>query len=153
VILLEPGGGAQGAAAALLGAGASITLANRTPARAEALAARLGAGVTAVGWEGLGPALETADLVLNATSAGFGGAPPLDLPWDRLPSSAAAMDMVYHPLETAFLAEARRRGLTVVDGLEMLIGQARPSFEAFYGAPPPDLDVRALALRALEARG
>jgi shikimate dehydrogenase len=106
-----------------------------------------------VGWEGLGPALETAHLVLNATSAGFGGAPPLDLPWNRLPSSAAAMDMVYHPLETPFLAEARRRGLTVVDGLEMLIGQARPSFEAFYGAPPPDLDVRALALRALEARG
>ena len=153
VVLLGAGGGAQGAAAALVGAGASITLANRTPARADALAARLGAGVTAIAWDGLATALETADLVLNATAAGFGGAPPLDLPWDRLPQQAAAMDMVYHPLETPFLTQARGRGLTIVDGLEMLIGQARPSFEAFYGVAPPELDVRALALRTLETRG
>ena len=61
------------------------------------------------------------------------------------------MDMTYRPLRTSFLEAGRGRGLTAVDGLAMLIGQARPSFRAFFGVEPPGIDVRALALRALEA--
>lgn len=60
------------------------------------------------------------------------------------------MDMTYRPLETAFLAAGRARGLTPVDGLAMLIGQARPAFEALFGRPTPPLDIRAVALAALE---
>jgi shikimate dehydrogenase len=63
------------------------------------------------------------------------------------------MDMVYKPLRTQFLVEAEARGLRTVDGLEMLIRQAIPSFEAFYGVPPPARDVRALLLTALEVGG
>jgi shikimate dehydrogenase len=66
------------------------------------------------------------------------------------PEGCVVMDMVYKPLITPFLAEAQALGRPIVDGLAMLIGQARPSFEAFYGQPPPaDVDVRALALKAL----
>jgi shikimate dehydrogenase len=66
------------------------------------------------------------------------------------PSTAVVMDMDYRPLVTPLLAEARTRGLQTVDGLAMLIGQARPSFEALFGVAPPAIDVRALALEALE---
>ena len=151
VVLLGAGGGAQGAAAALLAAGvATLQVVNRTPDRAEALAGRLGPNARALAWDHLPDALAGADLVVNATSAGMGGASPLELPWDGAPDAAVAMDMVYKPLETAFLAGARRRGLAVVDGLEMLIGQARPTFAALFGRPAPEeVDVRALALKAL----
>ncbi|HYD45234.1 MAG TPA: shikimate dehydrogenase, partial [Phenylobacterium sp.] len=73
--------------------------------------------------------------------------------FEAAPASAVFMDMVYTPLKTPFLAAAERRGQRIVDGLAMLIGQARDAFEAFYGAPPPDLDVRSLVLKELEARG
>jgi shikimate dehydrogenase len=63
------------------------------------------------------------------------------------------MDMVYKPLRTAFLEGAARAGLRTVDGLEMLIRQAAPSYQAFFGAPPPPIDARALLLAALEAGG
>ena len=74
----------------------------------------------------------------------------LDLPLDALPESAVVMDMVYRPLQTGLLRAARARGLLCVDGLAMLIGQAVPSFEAFYGRPPPaQVDVRSICLKAL----
>ena len=150
VLLLGAGGAARGAAAALLDAGvADLRIANRTPARALALAAHRSAA-RAYGLDALDAAADGAALVVNATSAGLTGEPPA-LPWARLVSGATAMDMVYVPLETPFLAAARAHGLRTLDGLAMLIGQARPSFTALYGRPPPvGTDVRGLCLRALD---
>jgi shikimate dehydrogenase len=125
---------------------------NRSEARAEALAAALGPRLQAGGLGELEGALPAADLMVNATSAELGGGAALDLPWSAASPHLTAMDMTYRPLITSFLAGAQARGLTIVDGLEMLIGQARPSFEAFFGRPPPDaLDVRAVALEAMRA--
>ena len=89
--------------------------------------------------------------MINATTVGLDGVASLGLPLEATQDRTVMMDMVYKPLETAFLAEARTLGRRTVDGLEMLIGQAGPSFEAFFGqAPPTDVDVRSLALKALE---
>jgi shikimate dehydrogenase len=89
--------------------------------------------------------------VINATSAGLTGDGLLEAPLHATPDDAVIMDMVYKPLVTPFLARAQGLGRRTVDGLAMLIGQAAPSFEAFYGQPPPQgVAVRALALKALE---
>ena len=88
-------------------------------------------------------ALGDANVLINATSA------DPNVPFEHAASSTVVMDMVYRPLVTPFLAKARSRGLRIVDGLAMLIGQARPSFEAFFGAPPPDIEIRARAIEAL----
>lgn len=137
-VVLGAGGAGRAAAAALSDAGAEVRIVNRTPEKAEALAADL--GVRAMDATA---ALDGAALVVNALSA----APDIDLV--RLPADAVLMDMTYRPLETPFLAAGRARGLTGVDGLAMLIGQARPSFEALFGVTPPDIDVRKLALEAI----
>lgn len=144
-VVLGAGGAARAAVAALLDAGAGeVRIVNRSRARAEELA---GLDDRASAWppDQLGPALVGAALVVNAVS---GGDPP-DL--GTLSDGAVVMDMTYRPLLTPLLAAAGARGLSTVDGLAMLIGQARPSFEAFFGAPPPPGDVRAAALAALEA--
>lgn len=140
-VVLGAGGAARAAVAALTAAGARVAVLNRTRARAEALAADLGATVAGEG------ALEEAALVVNALSA----QPEIDIAVLR--ADAVLMDMTYRPLMTPFLAAGRARGLTVVDGLAMLIGQARPSFEALFGLPVPDVDVRAMAIRALGDAG
>jgi len=152
VVVLGAGGAARGAVATLLEAGApEVRLVNRTLDRAHALAEALGARVTVHEWGGLREALTTASAVINATSLGLSGEAPLAVSFDGLQSGAVVMDMVYRPLRTAFLARAASEGFVTVDGLAMLIGQARPSFEAFFGrAPPPHVDVRRLALAALE---
>lgn len=137
-VVLGAGGAGRAAAAALSDARAEVRIVNRTHATAEALAADL--GVTAMAAKA---ALDGAALVVNALSA----APDIDL--SCLPGDAVLMDMTYRPLETPFLTAGRARGLTGVDGLAMLIGQARPSFEALFGAAPPAVDVRALALEAI----
>jgi shikimate dehydrogenase len=110
---------------------------NRTRTRAESLAAELGATVVDV------TALNQAALVVNALSV------PPDLDMSLLRDDAVLMDMTYRPLITPFLEQGRARGLVTVDGLVMLIGQARPSFRALFGVEPPALDVRATALAAL----
>ena len=95
-------------------------------------------------------AFEGVIAVVNATSAGLSGSAGLEVPLDATPASAVVMDMVYKPLKTPFLAQAEMLGRRTVDGLAMLIGQAVPSFEYFYGQPPPrDVDVRSLAIKAL----
>ena len=137
VLILGAGGAARAAAAALKRAGAEVGVLNRTQARAGALAADLGVGVATPG------AIGEAALVVNALSV----APEIDI--EALRPDAVLMDMTYRPLLTPFLAAGRARGLTVVDGLAMLIGQARPSFRALFGVEPPPVDVRALALSAL----
>lgn len=141
VVILGAGGAARAAAAALAAAGARVGVLNRTRERAEALARDLGVEVVDAG------ALGAAVLVVNALSV----RPEIDLAVP--PAGAAVMDMTYRPLTTPFLADARRRGLMVVDGLAMLIGQARPSFRAIFGVEPPPIDVRTLALQALGEAG
>jgi shikimate dehydrogenase len=147
-VILGAGGAARGAAAALHLAGApEVRIVNRTLDRAEALAADIGGAVRAV--EGQG-ALAGANVIINATSLGMGGGPGPDVDLDQAPDTAVVMDMVYKPLVTGFMQQAAARGLRAVDGLEMLIRQAEPSFEAFYGeTPPASVDVRALALRVV----
>lgn len=151
VVILGAGGAARGAAAAFVEAGASeVRIVNRTHARAEALARSIDGPVAAHAWEGAAHAFEDAIAVINATSAGLSGEGVLSMPLEATPPEAVIMDMVYKPLITPFLARAAELGRRTVDGLEMLIRQAQPSFEAFYGAPPPaEVDVRRLALRTL----
>ncbi|MFZ5668472.1 MAG: shikimate dehydrogenase [Pseudomonadota bacterium] len=150
-VILGAGGAARGAAAALKQAGApEIRIHNRTRERAEAIAADIGPPVVAVDE----PGLADANVLINATSLGLGGGPGPDIDLAGAPKSAVVMDMVYKPLRTQFLRRAETLGLRTVDGLEMLIRQAAPSFEAFFGVPPPpDVDVRGLALRLLGERG
>jgi len=150
VALIGAGGAARGAAAALLAAGAArIDVVNRTLERAQSVAA-LDPRVFAHGWGEAAAVLEGAHAVVNATTLGMEGQPPLELSLDAAPKSAVVMDMVYRPLKTKLLLAAEHRGHPVADGLSMLIGQAAPSFEAMFGRPPPqDVDVRALCERAL----
>jgi shikimate dehydrogenase len=154
IAVIGAGGAARGAAAALLAAGTpELRLVNRTRAKAEAVAAALGPKVRAYDLAAAAAALQGVAAIVNATSAGVADPQPLSLPLDAAPDGAIAMDMVYGKGQTAFLAAAAARGLAAADGLDMLIGQAVPSFEAFFGRPPPAaVDVRALALAQLEAR-
>lgn len=148
VVILGAGGAARGAAAALLDAGApDVRLINRTAARAAALAAELGGRCRVVD-ASLG-AYADAALIVNATTLGLGGGAGADVPFEKTPPPAVVMDMVYRPLRTEFLLRAAAAGRTTVDGLAMLIGQARPSFLALFGAAAPDMDVRGLCLAAL----
>ncbi len=145
------GGAARGAVAALLQAGvAQVRVINRTLQRAQELAADFSGAVQAFDLAEAPAAFADVGLTINASSAGMNGRDPLELSLSNAPSTVVVMDMVYKPLTTSLLAEAKGRGLQTVDGLSMLIGQARPSFEAFFGRPAPaEVDVRALALRAL----
>ena len=154
-LILGAGGAARAVAVALLDAGTpDLRLANRTAARAEALAQELGAQelggqVTAVPWARRGAALEDLALLVNTTSLGMAGEPPLELDLDPLPTGALVTDIVYAPLETDLLARARARGNPVVDGLGMLLHQARPGFEAWFGvAPEVTAELRAFVLAA-----
>jgi len=153
VVVLGAGGAAAGAVAALLGAGApQVRVVNRTFHKAETLAEGAPDRVRAFHLADAAEAFADAVAVINATSAGLAGEAPLVAPLEATPATAVVMDMVYKPLETPFLKHGRELGRRVVDGLEMLIRQAEPSYEAFFGAPPPpEVDVRALALEALHA--
>lgn len=151
VVVLGAGGAARGAVAAFVDAGASeVRIVNRTQSRGEALARSMTGPVVAHPWDSAASAFEDAIAVINATSAGLSGEGVLEMPLEATPPEAVVMDMVYKPLRTPFLQRAAKLGRRTVDGLEMLIRQARPSFEAFYGAAPPaEADVRRLALQAL----
>lgn len=156
-VLLGAGGAARAIAAALLEAGVpDLRIANRTRERAAALAAWLADHFplqpVVVPWEQRAEALAGAGLLVNCTSLGMRGKPPLELPLDALPRSAIVADIVYVPLETDLLQQARRRGHPVVDGLGMLIYQAVPGFRHWGGIDPqPDRAVRDLLLRSLSA--
>lgn len=150
-VILGAGGAARGAAAAISLAGAPhVYVVNRTVARAEALAASIGHGVVAASEDQLDALLSRAGLVINATSLGLGGGTGPAARLELTPAGAVVVDMVYKPLRTEFLRRAEAAGRRTVDGLEMLLRQAVPSFEAFFGvAPPAGVDVRALALAQL----
>ena len=149
-LVLGAGGAARAVIVALQDAGVpEIRLCNRTFARAEALASTFGPPVTPLEWSAKARAAQDARLVVNTTSLGMQGQPPLDLPPDALNPRALVTDIVYAPLETPLLAMARRRGCAVVDGLGMLLHQAVPGFERWFGQRPMVTD----ALRAAVLAG
>src|SRR5713101_5387276 len=137
IVVIGAGGGARAVLVSLIDQGArEIRLVNRTPARAKALAGEFGGPITALGWEQREVALKGAATLVNATSQGMVGEPPLDLALDSLPVSALVSDIIYIPRETALLAAARKRGNQTVNGLGMLLHQARPAFHAWFGIMP-----------------
>lgn len=136
-MVLGAGGAARAVLHGLLTAGvASILLANRTRGRAEALAQAFGPAVSVVDWKDRNRALAGCGLLVNATSLGMTGKDPLDIDLKALPADAVVVDIVYSPLETKLLAAARARGNRVVDGLGMLLHQAVPGFERWFGVRP-----------------
>lgn len=137
VLVLGAGGAARAIVAGLLGEGVDhISIANRTEARAIALANHFGAKVTALAWPLIPEHLRACDLLVNTTLLGMAGQPVLDIELDGLPSGAAVADIVYVPLETDLLKRARSRGHRTVDGLGMLLHQAVPGFEVWFGVRP-----------------
>jgi shikimate dehydrogenase len=136
-VLLGAGGASRAVIVALLEAGVpGIRLANRTAERARALADEFGPAVELVAWEERSDALEGAGLLVNSTQLGMTGQPVLEIALDSLAEDAVVYDLVYAPLETGLLAEAGRHHLRTVDGLGMLLHQARPGFAAWYGREP-----------------
>ena len=135
--VLGAGGAARAVVAALVDAGAAeIRLANRTLERSERLAAEIGGPVIPVSWDHRCESLEGADLLVNTTNLGMEGQSALGITLAGLRSDAVVYDIVYVPLETELLASARRAGLAAVDGLGMLLHQARPGFAAWFGREP-----------------
>ena len=113
-----------------------VHLANRTEERARALADQFGPRVLPVAWDGVGDLLPRAGLLVNTTSLGMKGQPPLELDVGRLPPQAVVADLVYVPLDTPLLSAARARGLKAADGLGMLLHQAVRGFELWFGQRP-----------------
>lgn len=137
VAVIGAGGGARAVIVSLAERGvAEIRVCNRSPDKALALARELGAPVVAVPWEQRAAALEGVSLLVNTTSQGMGGQPPLDLSLAQLPRDALVSDLVYVPLCTPLLAQAQARGNRTVEGLGMLLYQARAAFEAWSGQQP-----------------
>jgi shikimate dehydrogenase len=137
IVVIGAGGGARAVLVSLIDQGArEIRLVNRTFARAAALQSELGGPIKALPWEQREAALAGAAMLVNATSQGMAGAPPLDLALDALPARALVSDIVYIPRETPLLAAARQRGDLTVNGLGMLLHQARPAFRAWFGIMP-----------------
>ncbi|EDM73117.1 shikimate 5-dehydrogenase [Roseobacter sp. AzwK-3b] len=147
--VLGAGGAARAVVASLLDAGVpEILISNRTRVRAEALKTDFGKRLTVVDWVQAGNMLEEAVTVVNTTSLGMIGKPPLRVPLDGLRKDAVVTDLVYAPLKTRLLAEAEEAGCVTVDGLGMLLYQAVPGFERWFGVRPVvDSATRAAALR------
>lgn len=148
-VVLGAGGAARAIVVALADARSpEIRVINRTTARADALVRDIGGPSVAVDLSDMATALGDAALFVNATSLGMSGQPPLELDLAPLSTDAAVVDIVYEPLETALLSQARERGNPAVDGLGMLLHQARPAFEAWFGVAPDVTDaLRAAVLR------
>ncbi len=136
-VVIGAGGAARSVLVALHDAGVKvIRLINRTTERAAALADELGPGIEVVNWSERSQALAGAGVLVNTTTLGMAGHPPLELALEVLPTTALVTDIVYTPLETPLLAAARARGLAVVDGLGMLLHQGRPGFARWFGVEP-----------------
>ncbi|MGD0763355.1 MAG: shikimate dehydrogenase [Roseiarcus sp.] len=156
-VVLGAGGAARAIVHALLSRGLErVAVVNRTDERAQALTARFGGATTAAPWRDLPHWLERADLLVNTTTLGMAGQSALDIDLEPMKKTAVVTDIVYVPLATPLIEAARRRGLTAVDGLGMLLHQAAPGFERWFGARPtvtPEL--RALVeadIRAVEGK-
>jgi len=152
-LVLGAGGAARAIVAALIDDGiGEVRLANRTLLRAEALAAEFGRAVTTVPWDQINAAMDGAALLVNTSTLGMTGQLDLELDLHDLPDTAVVNDIVYSPLETTLLRKAKTRGNSVVDGLGMLLHQARPGFTAWFGKEPRVSDgLRAHILADLSA--
>lgn len=136
-LVLGAGGSARAVVFGLLERGiACVHLVNRTASRAQALADQFGDKVHPAAWDQVAELLPRAGLLVNTTSLGMRGQPPLDLDVGRLPTDAVVADLVYVPLTTPLLAAARERGLRTADGLGMLLHQAVRGFELWFGQRP-----------------
>jgi len=146
--VLGAGGAARAVIASLIDVGVQeIYLSNRTRPKAEALQSAFGTKVTVVDWLQAGNMIEEAATVINTTSLGMTGQPELRVPLDGLRRGTVVTDLVYTPLKTRLLREAEAAGCVVVDGLGMLLHQAVPGFERWFGARPTvDVDTRAAVL-------
>jgi shikimate dehydrogenase len=137
VVVLGAGGAARAIVAGLQDEGApEIRIANRTPERAAAIRDEFGKPVRPILWERRVDALGDAALLINTTSLGMEGQPALDIDLAELPATSVVYDIVYVPLETPLLAAARARGNSAIDGLGMLLHQARPGFREWFGTDP-----------------
>jgi len=135
--VLGAGGAARAVLASLLDVGVpEIRLSNRTRTRSEALRKEFGAKINVYDWVQAGNMLDSAATVVNATSLGMEGKPELRVPLDALSPKALVTDLVYTPLETELLRKAKAAGCTTVDGLGMLLFQAAPGFERWFGVRP-----------------
>jgi shikimate dehydrogenase len=149
-VVVGAGGAARAVCAALIDRGISqLRLINRSRSRAEMLISDIGGRIDAVSWEDRSTALEGAALLVNTTSLGMVGSPPLELDLGLLPRHAVVTDIVYNPLKTKLLEAAEARGNPIVDGLGMLLHQARPGFARWFGVEPDVTD----ELRAFVAEG
>ena len=136
-LVLGAGGAARAIVVALLDEGApELRITNRTLERAQALADDFGDRVKVVPWAERNEAMAGVSLLVNTTSLGMHGQAPLDVALDALPLEAMVSDAVYIPLETPLLAQARMRGHRTVNGLGMLLNQARPAFQSWFGVLP-----------------
>jgi shikimate dehydrogenase len=153
-LVLGAGGAARGVVAGLLERGVErILLANRSEGKARELAAFEPARIEPIDWSALAARLAEADLLVNTTALGMAGQPPLEIDLSPLRPHAIVTDIVYVPLETPLLAQAKARGLRAVDGLGMLLHQAAPGFARWFGVTPkvtPQL--RALIEADIEGR-
>ena len=149
VTVIGAGGAARAVVAALAAQGArDIRVVNRTPERARQMAADYGPPVTAVPWERRADVLDDVALLVNCTDRGMGDKPALDLSLARLAPRAIVGDLIYIPRETPLLADARARGHVTVNGLGLLLNQARPAFQAWFGVMP---EITPALLAAIEA--
>jgi len=150
ILVLGGGGAARAVVASLAAQGAKeIRVANRTRAKAEEIAAAVGpAVVKVVNWEERNDAQAGVALLANSTSLGMAGKPLLDIALDALPKNALVGDLIYTPPETPLLAAAKQRGHVTVNGLGLLLNQARPAFNAWFGVMP---DITPALLQAVAA--
>jgi shikimate dehydrogenase len=148
-LVLGAGGAARAIVVALLDEGVpELRITNRTLERAQALAEAFGERVKVVPWAQRNDAMAGVSLLVNTTTQGMHGQPSLDVALDALPAAAMVSDAIYIPMETPLLAQARLRGHRTVNGLGMLLNQARPAFKAWYGVMPeitPELRAAILA--------
>jgi shikimate dehydrogenase len=155
-MVVGAGGAARAVVAALVQAGCrEIYVTNRTPDRLRSFCSEVGKNfdvpLRIVGWEDRGEALAHVDLLVNATAQGMEGEPPLDLDLRQLRNTALVTDLVYTPIDTPLLREAKRRNHPTVDGLGMLLHQAVPGFEAWFGVKPEvDEELRNLVIADLQ---
>ena len=152
-VVVGAGGAARAILVALIDAGVPrIRLLNRTRARAQALADEFGPVIEVFDWAPRAEALDGAALLVQTTNQGMVGEPALDLPLDALPRHALVADIVYTPLQTPLLAQAQARGHACVNGLGMLLHQARPAFASWFGVEPQVTPaLRAAVLATLRA--
>ena len=149
IAVIGAGGSARAVVASLAVQGArEVRVVNRTLVRAQQMASDYGPPVQAVPWDRRADALDGVALVVNCTTEGSAGREPLDLSLDRLPRDAIVGDLIYVPKETPLLAAARARGNLGVNGLGLLLNQARPAFQAWFGVLP---DITPELIAAIEA--